>query len=185
MNKIQQIKKQIKNECLHSKHIEDWFYDIHLLSVEQQAKWLLAKLPKANKEVVMLGVWLHDLQHIRGIKGQHEEVGAKEAVKVMEQYDYDAQIIKQVKKIILSHSCFNRKPTTLEAKILSTADAMAHYHKDFYLQIAVTGKRNLADYKSWILEKLDRNYNKKIQFTFAKQKIKIRHDLYKKVFTMK
>lgn len=49
--------------------------------------------------------------------------------------------------IILTHSCNKDIPDTLEGKILASADAMSHYSSDFYLQIAVTGKRNLKDFK--------------------------------------
>ena len=184
MKKVQQIKNLIKNECAKGP-IDNWFYSTHLLGVEKFAKWLLARLPKANKEVVMLGVWLHDLQRIKGIKGNHQEVGAKEAEKVMIKFAYDNKTIKQVKNIILSHSCSSKKPNTLEGKILTSADAMSYYHNDFFLQIAVTGQRNLEEYKKWVLEKLNRNYNVKICFPFAKKAIKVRHDLFKKIFTMK
>ena len=182
---IQQIKSLIKKECSKGL-IADWFFSVHLLGVEKFAKWLLSKLPKANKGIVMLGVWLHDLQRIRGLKGDHQKIGAREAEKVTKQFGYNKLTIDKVQKIILSHSCFNdQKPKTVEGKILATADAMAHYHNDFYLQIAVTGQRSLKGYKEWVLEKLDRNYNVKICFPFAKKKIKARHDLFKKVFTMK
>lgn len=74
--------------------------------------------------------------------------------------------------IILTHSCNKDIPDTLEGKILASADAMSHYSSDFYLQIAVTGKRNLKDFKKWTLEKLDRDFNKKIFFDFAKDEVK-------------
>ena len=155
------------------------------MSVEKFAKILLKKLPKANKEIVLLGVWLHDLQRIRAIKGDHAKVGASEAVNVMKQFKYNDSTIKQVQKIILSHGCDSKTmPNTVEAKILASADAMSHYVKDFYLQIATLGERDLDTYKIWALEKLNRDYNKKIYFNFAKKIIKKRHDILMKLFTM-
>ena len=56
---------------------------------------------------------------------------------------------------------------------------MSHYSSDFYLQIAVTGKRNLKDFKKWTLEKLDRDFNKKIFFDFAKDEVKIKKQGFK------
>jgi hypothetical protein len=76
-------------------------------------------------------------------------------------------------------------PKTLEGKILASADAMSHYINDFYLIISATGDRSLAEFKKWALEKLDRDYNKKIFFPFAKKMIKKRHDTLKEIFTMK
>jgi HD superfamily phosphodiesterase len=179
------IKEKIKRECEDLGFAPGWFYTDHLLAVEKFSKFLLKNLPKADKEIVMLGVWLHDLQRIRGIKGDHQKIGAREAEKVMKEFGYSREVIKKVKNIILTHSCSQKKPTTVEGKILSSADAMSHYYNDFFIRIAMIGKRDLKDYKKWVLEKLDRNYNKKIFFKFAKNKIKERHNLFKKVFTMK
>ncbi len=103
----------------------------------------------------------------------------------MLEYGYSSAMIKKVQNIILTHSCGKNKPKTLEGKILATADAMAHYINDFYLQIATTGRRNTTDFKLWALEKLNRDYHKKIFFPWAKEKIKARHELLMKLFTMK
>lgn len=165
--------------------IDKWFYSTHLLAVEKFAKELLKKLPKADKEIVLLGVWLHDIQRIRGLKGEHAEIGAKEAEKVLQKFRYSKEMIERIKDVILAHSCDKVMPKTLEAKILASADAMSHYVNDFYLTIAVTGERDLKSFKKWVLEKLNRDYNKKISFNFAKQMIKKRHDVLKEFFTMK
>ena len=186
MNKtILEIKAKIKRECYEAGHMKPWFYDKHLLGVEKWAKFLLTKLPRADKEVVFLGVWLHDLHRIRGLKGDHQKAGAQEAKKVMQGYGYPDETIKKVQAIILTHACDGAMPKTLEGRILASADAMAHYINDFYLQIAVTGQRSVAEYKEWCLEKLKRDYSKKISFPFARQAIKDRHDALMKVFTMK
>jgi len=172
--KIKQIKQLIKKEC--EKNNLDEFYRYHLLEVEKNALKLLNKLPEANNELVMLAVWLHDLQRIRQLEGDHQQVGVREAEKVMEEYNFSSENILLVKDIIHSHSCAGLTPTTLEGQILATADAMSHYTSDFFLWIATRGERNLEEYKEWALEKLDRNYNKKIFFSFAKKAIQKRHD---------
>ncbi len=183
--KITEIKRLIKKECASSKLAADWFYETHLLAVEKFSKFLLRKLPKANKEIVLLGVWLHDLQRIRSIKGDHEKVGAIEAEKVMKKFGYSKDVIRKIKEIILSHTCSKTLPKTIEGKILATADAMSHYFNDFYLKIAIIGNGDIKDFKKWALEKLNRDYNKKIFFDFAKKKVKKRHEILKTIFTMK
>lgn len=182
---LKQIKEKIKGECYNLGQIETWFYDKHLLAVEKYANFLLRRLPQAKAEVVLLGVWLHDTQRIRGIKGNHQKIGATEAKKIMLEYGYPVDVIKAVQEIILTHSCDGVRPTTLEGKILATADAMSHYINDFYLLIATTGQRNLEDFKLWALEKLDRDYNKKIFFSFAKKEIKGRHVVLTRLLSMK
>ena len=186
MNNLNQIKNLVKNECFTLGFIEKWFYSVHLLGVEKFAKELLKKLPKADKEIVLLGTWLHDLQRVRGIKGNHAKIGAVEAEKVMKQFGYSEKTIKHVKEMILAHGCDTRLMLkTLEGKILASADAMAHYINDFYLTIATTGERDFESFKKWALEKLDRDYNKKIFFEFAKKMIEKRHKILLEVFTMK
>lgn len=182
---VKLIKEQIKNECLNLGHVKPWFYDKHLLGVEKYALFLLKKLPKADSEIVLLSVWLHDVQRVRGLKGDHQKVGATEAKKILIEYGYKEEIIQTVQNAILSHACEAVMPDNIEAKILATADAMSHYINDFYLQIAVTGQRNLAEYRAWALEKLDRDYNKKISFPFARKEIKSQHEILIKFFSIK
>ncbi len=176
MDNVEKIKQLIKDEIYNSDYIGSWFFGEHLLGVEKNVKFLLNNLLQADKEIVMLGVWLHDLQRIRGIKGDHQKIGAEEAEKVLNKYDYKKDVIEKVKKIILCHSCDDVMPETLEEKILASADAMSHYYNDFYLRIATLGQRNLEEFRKWVLEKIDRDYNKKIFFDFAKEKIKFNHD---------
>ena len=61
---------------------------------------------------------------------------------------------------------------------------MSHYTNDFYLIIAATKERDLVGYKKWALEKIEKDYNKKISFDFAKESIKDRYEALKKVLTM-
>jgi HD superfamily phosphodiesterase len=172
--KINDIKALVKKEC-EKNSLKD-FYKYHLLMVEKAARDLLARLPKANKEIVMLGVWLHDLQRVRKLKGDHEQVGADEAVKVLKEFNYAPETITVVKDIILTHSCRESIPSTLEARALATADALSHYLNDFFLWVATTGDRDVDKYKAWAKEKLERNYNNKIFFGFAKKAIQQKHE---------
>ena len=178
MDEISQIKKTVKDECVAGGL--DWFWDVHLLEVEKCAKMLLEKLPKADKEIVMLGVWLHDLQRIRKINGDHCKTGAVEAQRVMQEFGYSSDKVQAVREIILAHSCEGKlTPKTLEGKILATADAMSHFAGDFYLAIAATGKHDAKSFKKWAKEKIDRDYRKKIFFPFARKMIAKRHKVLK------
>jgi hypothetical protein len=174
--KLSLIKQLIKDECYLGGKIESYFYDVHLLAVEECAEILLTKLPDADKEIVMLGVWLHDLQRIRGLEGDHAQVGAEQAIKVLNDFEYSEEIINKVHSIILSHPCdCEPYPSTIEGKILATADAMSHYMNDFYLTLCRTGKWEIPEFKVWALKKLDRDYNKKIYFEFARAMIEQKH----------
>lgn len=181
-NKITRIKNLIKQEC-EKNSLKD-FYEHHLLGVEKNAQELLSRLPKANKEVVMLGVWLHDMQLVRKLKGNHEELGAKEAEKILKEFQFSPETITLVKDIILTHMCKKRIPTTLEARTLATADAMSQYSSDWVISVAMDDGFRLSEFKQFMIEKLEHNYNHRIFFSFAKKMIKKRHEALMYVLTM-
>lgn len=190
MNKLHQIKNEIKEKC--EKRGVKWFYFSHLLAVEKNAELLLKYFPKADKKVVKLGVWLHDLQHVLMLKGDHEIIGAREARKVLIEYGYEDNIIEEVAEIISTHACKKRMPGSIEGKILASADAMSHFYNDFYLLIAALGKdvgikkyKDLDNFKKWSLEKLETDYRKKIFFPFARKQVSGRYKLLKRFFSEK
>jgi HD superfamily phosphodiesterase len=178
--KLEKIKKIVKKECEELGFVPAWFFEEHLKVVDKNAQWILEKVPEADREVVLLGTWLHDMQRVRGIKMDHQAGGAQEAEKIMGEIGYDNEVIEKVKNIILTHSCSGKMPTTIEGRVLATADAMAHYTTDFFLRIALLGDRTLEEYKKWALEKLEKNYNVKISFDFARDTIEDRHNTIKK-----
>jgi len=181
-NKLSRIKSLIKKEC--EKNGLASFYEHHLMAVEKNAQELLSRLPKADKETVMLGVWLHGLKKVRKLKGDPEEVGSREAEKVLKEFQYPPETITLVKDIIMTHRCKKHIPTTLEARALATADAMSQYSSDWVLNYAMTEGMSLAEFKKFMIEKLEHNYNHRIFFSFAKKLIQKRHEALMYVLTM-
>jgi len=115
----------------------DWKY--HIKPVVRNAL-LLAKKLKADKEVVEISAYLHDIgrAHRRKMfleenkkvpkKNKHQISGAKEAIKILTKLNYDEKFIKKVEHCVLAHR--GRKepiPETLEAEIISCADSMSHF----------------------------------------------------------
>ena len=80
----------------------------------------------------------------------------------------------------------------IEAKIFSTANAMAHFvspdnkTSDFYLVMCwnhyLFENKGLNDYKAWVLKKIERDYTTKIYFDPERNKIKTHYKALKKVF---
>lgn len=58
-------------------------------------------------------------------------------------------------------------------------------YNNFYLRIATLGQRSLKEFREWALEKLDRDYNKKTAFDFAKEKVKNNHNTLVSLFNMR
>jgi len=90
--------------------------------------------------------------------------------------------------IIAPHSCRNGNlPQTVEGKILATADAITHLSKDFYLQFAwmhLPEEKTYTEYKEWVNEKLNRDFNIKLFFPEIKAEMKDRHEALIEVFSI-
>lgn len=120
----------------------DWFFELHQSEVIKSAEYLLSKYPKANKDIVLLSCWFHDLGHFKAktldevniIKPKHHIVGAEMAEKILQKYHLPKKMIEDIKKCILCHRGSEPYiPQTIEEKIVAVADTLSHYESIFYL----------------------------------------------------
>lgn len=159
---IEKVKQIVEKECADLDYFD---YKYHLLPVVEYAA-KLAEICDVNKEIVELSAWLHDIGRIKFGARNHELTGAAEAERILKQFGYSDEIIEQVKHCILAHrGSGSIQPQTMEAKVVATADALAHFDMFLPLLTAI-GKRGKAkDDKiiyRWIYEKMERDWNKKI-----------------------
>ena len=174
-NKIEKIKEFVIREC------DDFDYRYHLLPVVQYAQ-KLAETCNANKEVVELSAWLHDIGRIKFGPENHEVTGAKEAEKILKQFGYSEEIIAQVRHCILCHrGSGSICPQTIEAEVLTTADAMAHLELFPALLAAAEKSGEVINDKicRWIYEKIERDWNKKMLIPEAKEAAKEKYEAIK------
>lgn len=159
---IEKVKQIVEKECADLDYFD---YKYHLLPVVEYAA-KLAEICDVNKEIVELSAWLHDIGRIKFGARNHELTGAAEAERILKQFGYSDEIIEQVKHCILAHrGSGSIQPQTMEAKVVATADALAHFDMFLPLLTAI-GKRGKAkDDKiiyRWIYEKMERDWNRKI-----------------------
>jgi len=149
----------------------DWQY--HILPVIKYAKEL-ARIYKVNEETTELAALLHDIGRI-DLKNDenHHILGSKEAEKILKDFDYDEEIIKEIKHSIESHRGIKSpKPVTTIARIIANADAMAHFDIVpvlFYWR--GTRNQSLEEVIDWADKKVERDWNKKITLPEAKQMV--------------
>lgn len=119
-----------------------WFYDLHQKEVAKSAEELLVFYPEADRDVVMLACWLHDIIHYTAktseeillVKKRHHLDGAIEAEKLLNNLGTDKEIIQKVMRCIERHrNSEGYKPETLEEKIVAVADTYSHFRSVFYL----------------------------------------------------
>lgn len=158
----------MKKECSEL----DWKY--HVLAVVKYAKLLANKL-NADEELVELGALLHDIGRIKFGERNHEITGASEAEKILKGLNYPQKVIDEIKHCVQSHrGSKNNPPKTITAKIVTNADAMAHFNL-FPALIPFALDREYGNHEKvlgWIREKLERDWNKKLTIPEGREMIK-------------
>ncbi|MBT5022339.1 HD domain-containing protein [Candidatus Woesearchaeota archaeon] len=162
---IKEITELVKTAC--KKETNYFGYGIwkyHIINVVKYAK-LMAKKTNANEEVVEIAALLHDYASIINYDyyKDHHIHGAVEAEKILSQFDYPQDKIDLVKECIISHrgSKVEQKQSK-EALCVADADAMAHFDSigSLYYLAFFSHKLNIDESNKWLIEKLERSWNK-------------------------
>ncbi|MFH1409305.1 MAG: HD domain-containing protein [Nanoarchaeota archaeon] len=150
---IEKIKVMILGYC---KENDQELWTPHITSVVKNAK-LLAKKLDADEEVCEIAAWLHDIIKVRdGIKEMHHVKGSEEAERILTELNYPKEKIAEVKHCILTHSSDKRyPPESVEAKIVASADAMAHFEHFLGLAYYVFHKQgySIEESRAWLKNK--------------------------------
>jgi len=171
---VEKVKCYVKKECGKPEACFRGAYENHFVPVVKYALQLAEK-QKADKEVVEIAAWLHDIGSIKGYYENHHIVSAKIAEQLLKNLNYPRNKIEQVKHCILAHRArFPMKKETKEAQILADADAMSHFDD-------IPGLTKVWGSKEIVFKKLERSYIKlsknarllvKSKFERAKQELK-------------
>lgn len=166
----------------------DWLFDNHVFVVADYATEL-AKRYKANPELSRIAGLLHDIANActKWENPENEMISLNIGRQLMAESGFNEDEIKLIiDDAVRYHSCHNgERPTSLEGKILATADAMAHFKTDFYLFAATqfAGDMSLEKIKQWTLEKIDRDLNIKIFFEEIREEVRPDYELIKALFS--
>ena len=168
-------------------HWADWLAAHHVFVVADFASELAGRFG-ADEDLARAAAMLHDIAdvHMSRFDPSHEETSLDIARELLAQNGYTKdEIALIVDDAIKWHSCHDGKmPHSLEGKILSTADALAHLTTDFYLYaLHAHADQSLEDAKTWTLKKLERDYHSKIQFEEIRQETKPDYEAIKRIFT--
>lgn len=150
------------------------FLPRHVEKVEKCCEKFLNQYPNANKEVVILSVWLHDIgQNIDNSNDDHAVQSEIEARKILSSLNCDKKLIEMVAHCVRAHRCRDVQPQSIEAKILSVADSASH-------MIDINYIIHLADKpKSWVIDKLERDYRDMGMFPEIQKEFKPIYEAWK------
>ncbi len=167
-----------------------WAYPNHVLVVAEHAEEL-AKTHEASIELAVAGALLHDIaDSVMPRKDAAHEMRSYEiAQDLLEKAGFMPNEIEEIiEKIIKTHSCHVVMPVTTEAKIVASADAMAHLLTDFYLYFCwqhygtLDEEESFDSYRQWLLMRIEKDFHTKIFFDDARRQVKKRYDALKLLF---
>jgi HD superfamily phosphodiesterase len=144
MNKkqFQKIVNDIKELILREAKKNDWlwFYDLHQKEVVKCAEKLL-KIYKADRQVVIIACWLHDISKYQ-IKSKldtgkfhktHHFDSYEFSKKYLAKYKISDNELEQISNCVLRHrNSSSYKARTVEEKIVAVADTLSHFTGVFY-----------------------------------------------------
>lgn len=136
----------------------------HIEAVVKNAG-LLAQPYGADREIVMIAAWLHDIASITDydLYPQHHIHGAEMARQILSQLSYDESGIRIVQDCIRNHrGSVSTQRLSAEEICVADADAVSHFDglpSLLYLAFVERGM-NLADGVQFVREKLERSYHK-------------------------
>ena len=136
----------------------------HIASVVKNAEVLSDKYG-ADKEVVMIAAWLHDIASITdyNLYKLHHIYGAEMAESILKEYRYDENKIALVQNCIRNHrGSLNFEKNSLEEVCVADADALSHFESIpdlLYLAYAQRGM-NVEEGKRLVRDKLTRSFQK-------------------------
>jgi putative nucleotidyltransferase with HDIG domain len=181
VKKVHDFVKEQSKDSVANGRLEVFKY--HILNVKRFAEILADKYP-ANKFVVIVSAYLHDLYYIQtGNHEVHEIEGAKFAREYLSKFDIPQQEIELIVGCILNHRGSKKSERQkIEEKIIACADAMDHI--DRCLGLFYVGHTDFESAVKFMKGKLKRSWEK-IELDEAKEIIKPKYEAAKILFSFK
>ncbi len=126
---------------------------------------LLAERYGADKEIVMIAAWLHDIASVTdyALYSEHHLHGAQMAGDILNRLGYAPEKIAKVQACIRNHrASIWREKNSLEELCVADADAIAHFEEaPSLLYMAYVKKRmGMIEGREFVKNKLTRSYSK-------------------------
>ncbi len=178
MDIVNKIKKFIEEEC--KKPTSTYGYspfEFHFIPMVRYANEL-AEEYNADKEIVLLAAWLHDIGSIIYGRENHHITGVEIAEKKLKELNYPEQKIELIKKCIMNHrGSVPKKRESIEEQIIAEADALSNFDNITNLFDAVFTYEKLSrkDAEKSVREKLQRKWNQ-LTFEKSKERVKSKYD---------
>ena len=181
MNIIEEVRNFVERESLKpgSKYGEEPFA-FHFVPTVKYALELAEELG-ADKEVVEISAWLHDIGSVIYGREDHHLTGAKIAETKLKELNYPVEKIEIVKNCILNHRGSQKNnPTSIEEKIIADADALSNFDNipGIFKAAFIYENLNQGEAKEAVRKKLENKWNQ-LNFENSKEIIKPKYEAIK------
>ncbi|HNY35689.1 MAG TPA: HD domain-containing protein [Candidatus Pacearchaeota archaeon] len=178
MNIIEEIKNFVEKESLKSN--SKYGYEPFIFHFVPTVKYALelAEELGADKEVVEIAAWLHDIGSVIYGRKDHHITGAKIAEEKLKELNYPIEKIEMVKNCILNHRGSQKNnPTSVEEKIIADADALSNFDNipGIFKAAFIYENLNQMEAKEAVRKKLENKWNQ-LNFENSKKIIKPKYE---------
>lgn len=161
---LENLQKEVYNRCQKESNKFGIGCYYHITAVVKNAE-ILAEKCGADKEVVMIAAWLHDIASITdySLYELHHIHGAEMAYCILKDYNYDDEKILLVQKCIRNHrGSKNFKRNSPEELCVADADAISHFDSvPSLLYYAYVSKgMGIEEGREFVKNKLTRSFQK-------------------------
>ena len=116
----------------------------HVFEVEKWVKRIIQKYPEADREIILLSVWLHDIGQVVGEDIDHAVNSENEARLFLPKIKIFPEKIGEIVRCVRSHKCKDVQPNTLESKILAVSNAVSHMTDFYYITMISRLSKEMA-----------------------------------------
>ncbi|MBU2616420.1 MAG: HD domain-containing protein [Nanoarchaeota archaeon] len=171
----QDIEKEIRKNMKHKFEHDDIFKN-HMIPVMNYSS-KLAKIYKADKDVVELAALLHDIAYTQTKENENHEIIGAEIAERMLKGKVPNEKIELIKKCIMHHrGAKNYKRETKEEQIVACADAMSHIDNSLiFMYLWGASHKGLEPAQKWLKEKIQRGW-KKITLPEGRKMVKDKYE---------
>ena len=161
---IDYLQKEVYSRCKQPTNKFGMGCYYHIEAVAKNAEILAGKYG-ADKEVVIIAAWLHDIASITdyAMYEEHHKYGADIAKEILNELNYDKEKIALVQKCILNHrGSVKLERNSIEELCVADADAISHFDSVpslLYLAYVEKGM-DIEHGASFVRDKLERSYSK-------------------------